>query len=367
MSQEQNPAILVIGAGNGGKGLAADLAVRGYTVRLYNRTFEHIEAMASRGGIEVTLENGKKEFGVLQMVTSEAAEALDGTKLVMVVVPATGHRTIATTCAPYLKANQIIILIPGRTGGALEFQQALKDSGCQADVTIAETETLPFISRSKGPAEVHILRRKNALMLAALPANRTSTVMDILKGIFPQLVSVPNVLYTSLNTMGAIFHPPLVLLNLGRIETEDSEFEFYSEGVTPSIVPVLERLDCERVAVAMALDVQVQSANEWLMKAYATDKNNLYDSLHSSSIYKGVTAPRTAQHRYIFEDVPYSIVPITELGRYLDVDVSCMETMIYLASTIHGTDYRQEGRTLARMGLEGLSLTEIKCLVEKGR
>ena len=49
MSQEQNPAILAIGAGNGGKALAADLAVHGYTVWLYNRTFEHIEAIASQG------------------------------------------------------------------------------------------------------------------------------------------------------------------------------------------------------------------------------------------------------------------------------------------------------------------------------
>ncbi len=315
----------------------------------------------------MTIENGNKEFGVLKKVTSELAEALDGAKLIMVVIPATGHRTIAIACAPYLKDDQIVILLPGRTGGALEFRQTLKELGCKADITIAETETLPFISRSKGPAEVHILRRKNTLMLAALPANRTSAVIDILKGIFPQLVSVPNVLYTSLNTMGAIFHPPIVLLNLGRIETEDSEFEFYSEGVTPSIVPVLERLDCERVAVAMALDIQAQSANEWLMKAYASGKNNLYDSLRGSFIYKGVTAPRTAQHRYIFEDVPYSMVPITELGRYLNVDVSCMETLIYLASTIHSTDYRQEGRTLARMGLEGLTLPELKCLVEQGR
>src|SRR5260370_22505812 len=127
MSQEQNPAILVIGAGNGGKALAADLAVHGYTVRLYNRTFQHIDAIASQGGIEVTLENGNKEFGVLKKVTSELAEALDGAKLIMVVIPATGHRTIATACAPYLKDDQIVILIPGRTGGALEFRQTLKE------------------------------------------------------------------------------------------------------------------------------------------------------------------------------------------------------------------------------------------------
>jgi len=52
--------IAVIGAGHGGKAMAAEMAVRGYTVRLYNRSYEHIEDIAARGGIEVTLEDGEQ-------------------------------------------------------------------------------------------------------------------------------------------------------------------------------------------------------------------------------------------------------------------------------------------------------------------
>lgn len=41
----------VIGAGNGGKAMAAHLALMGFDVTLYNRTPENIAAIQARGGI----------------------------------------------------------------------------------------------------------------------------------------------------------------------------------------------------------------------------------------------------------------------------------------------------------------------------
>jgi opine dehydrogenase len=358
--------IAVIGAGHGGKSMAADLASRGYAVRLYNRSYEHIEAIAQRGGIEVTLEDGRQEFGQLRLVTSDIAAALEGADLVMVVIPASGHRDVALACAPHLRDGQCLVLNPGRTGGALEFRQVLRETGCTADVVIAEAETFLFTSRSNGPAEAHIFRRKNTLPLAALPSTRTHEVLDILQEVYPQFIAAPNVLYTSLNNMGAVFHPALTLLNAGWIEASGGDFEFYIDGVTPSTAHILERLDRERVTVATAMGVRAQSAQEWLARAYSAYGDNLYESIHANPGYKGITAPRTLRHRYIFEDVPYSLVPISELGRRFGVDVVAMEAMIQLACVLHGTDYRHRGRTLARMGLEGLSATEITRLVETG-
>jgi opine dehydrogenase len=222
--------IAVIGAGHGGKSMAADLASRGYAVRLYNRSYEHIEAIAQRGGIEVTLEDGRQEFGQLRLVTSDIAAALEGADLVMVVIPASGHRDVALACAPHLRDGQCLVLNPGRTGGALEFRQVLRETGCTADVVIAEAETFLFTSRSNGPAEAHIFRRKNTLPLAALPSTRTHEVLDILQEVYPQFIAAPNVLYTSLNNMGAVFHPALTLLNAGWIEASGGDFEFYIDG-----------------------------------------------------------------------------------------------------------------------------------------
>ncbi len=182
----QEIVIAVIGAGHGGKAMAAELASRGFPTRLYNRTCQHIETIEERGGIELGLWDGRTVFGKLEMVTSNIAKALAGAKLIMVIVPASGHYDVAMTCVPHLEDGQIIVLNPGRTGGALEFQQVLKRQNCMADVTIAEVETFLFASRSTGPAEAQIFRRKNTVPLAAFPASKTPDVLALMKDIYPQ-------------------------------------------------------------------------------------------------------------------------------------------------------------------------------------
>ncbi len=358
--------IAIIGAGHGGKTMAAELAVRGFPVRLFNRNYEHVREIALRGGIEITLEDGEQFFGQIRLVTSDMGKALDGVPLVMVIVPASGHRDIALAAAPHLQHGQIVVLNPGRTGGALEFRAALREAGCTADVIVAEAETFLFASRSIGPAQAQLFRRKNSVPLAALPASATGRVLDLLNEVYPQFIAAPNVLYTSLNNMGAVFHPALVLLNAGWIEATGGDFEFYVDGVTPSTAHLLERLDRERVTVASALGVRAQTAIDWLARAYSAQGENLFEAMHDNPGYKGIKAPQTLRHRYVFEDVPFSLVPIAELGRRFGVEVWGMEAMIQLACVLHGTDYRHRGRTLERMGLVGLSLTEITRLVETG-
>lgn len=358
--------ITIIGAGHGGKAMAADLAARGYAVRLYNRTYEHVAAIALRGGIEITLEDGEQLFGAIPLVTDDIAQALEGVPLIMVIVPASGHRDVARETAPYLRDGQIVVLNPGRTGGALEFLHTLREAGCTAEVIVAEAETFLFASRSIGPAQAQVFRRKNTVPLSALPATSTQAVLDILREVYPQFIAAPNVLYTSLNNMGAVFHPALMLLNAGWIEATGGGFEFYVDGVTPSTAHMLERLDRERVTIAAALGVRAQSAIEWLARAYSAQGENLYEAIHDNPGYKGINAPKTLRHRYIFEDVPFSLVPMAELGKRFGVEVWGIEAMIQLACVLHGTDYRHRGRTLERMGLVGYSLPEIIRLVETG-
>jgi opine dehydrogenase len=242
--------IAVLGAGHGGRAMAADLAARGYHINLYNRTFEHIETIHARGGIELQLEEEQRVFGELQVVTSRVEEAVAGARLVMIVVPASAHEDMACRCAPHLVDGQIVVLNPGRTGGALEFRRVLSEQGCTADVVIAEAGTLLFASRATGPAEARMFRRKNTVPLATLPATRIDEALDIVQEVYPQFVGAPNVLHTSFNNMGAVFHPVLTLLNAGWIERTQGDFQFYMDGVTPSTAHVLEVIDRERSAYA---------------------------------------------------------------------------------------------------------------------
>ena len=88
----------VVGAGHGGKAIAAHLAIKGFTVNLYNRTFSRIQPIKKMRGIE--LEGEVKGFGKLNVVTSDMEKAIRGVDIIMVVVPANGHISIAQRCAP---------------------------------------------------------------------------------------------------------------------------------------------------------------------------------------------------------------------------------------------------------------------------
>jgi opine dehydrogenase len=365
---EMSRKYTVIGAGHGGKAMAAHLALMGFSVTLYNRTPGHVEIIKKRGGIELDSEEegGPHGFARLAKVTSDMGEALKHAQVIQVVLPSSAHADIAAAAAPHLKDGQIVILHPGRTCGALEFAKVMRDHGCQADVTVAEAETFIYASRSDGPAQARIFRIKEAVPLAALPAIRTQHVLDIICEAYPQFIDGVNVLNTGQNNMGAIFHPALTLLNAGWIEATHGDYQFYIDGVTPSVARVLEVLDRERVTVASSLGIRARTSLEWLKLAYDTEGTDLHEAIHNQPGYYGIKAPPTLNHRYIFEDVPMSLVPIASLGMRYGVSVRAMESIIRLGSIIHRTDYWRRGRTVEKLGLEQWSVHELTCYVQEG-
>ena len=267
----------VVGAGHGGKAMAAHLALMGFRVNLFNRTDEHIEIIRKRGGIELeSMEGGPHGFGELALVTSKIEDAIQGVEVIMVVLPSSAHAEVARAMAPHLKGGQIVVLHPGRTCGALEFVKVMRDNGCRADTTVAEAETFIYASRTDGPAQARIFRIKEAVPLAALPSSRTQCVLDAICDAYPQFIDGVDVLNTGMNNMGAIFHPALTLLNMGWIEATHGEYQFYIDGVTPSVARVLEVLDRERVTVASALGIRARTSLEWLKLAYDTSGVDLH-------------------------------------------------------------------------------------------
>jgi opine dehydrogenase len=347
--------------------MAAHLALKGFEVTLYNRTSDHVAAIKARRGIDLeSFEGGPHGFSELASVTSDMSEALAQAQVVMVVVPSSAHADIARSTAPHLRDGQVVLLHPGRTCGAIEFAKTLHDQSCQADVTLAEAETFIYASRSDGPAQARIFRIKEAVPLAALPATHTAQVLKAIQPAYPQFIDGVNVLHTGLNNMGAIFHPALTLLNAGWIEATHGDYQFYIDGVTPSVARVLEVLDRERVTVASSLGIRARTAKEWLEMAYNSIGEDLHEAIQNQPGYYGIKAPSTLNHRYIFEDVPMSLVPIASLGQRYGVSVRGMDAIIRLACIIHRTDYWRRGRTTEKLGIEQLSVSELTRYVNDG-
>jgi len=354
----------VLGAGHGGLAMAGHLAIMGFDVNLWNRTPERVEHVANRGGIEV--EGEVEGFGTPKVATADIRKAVRGVDVIMVVLPASAHRDVARAMAPVLEDGQVVVLNPGRTGGALEVAHVMKQEGCRADVIVAEAQTLLYVSRHVEPTKAHIFQIKSEVPVAALPAYRTPEVIADLRAAFPQFVAGGNVLQTSFDNIGAVFHPSATILNAARIESTHGDFEYYLEGITPSVARVLERLDEERLAVANALGIRAHRAKDWLYQAYASIGTNLYEAIQSTPGYKGVRAPARVLHRYVTEDVPMSLVPIASLADDLGVPVPTIKSIIHLAGVMLGEDFWKTGRTVERMGLKGLGVKEIRLLAVGG-
>lgn len=357
----KNLRFAVIGAGPGGKAMAAHLATRGYSVHLCNRSREPIERVRQRGAVRA--HGALETVGRMTKVTPDIAQAIEDVEVIIVVVPAHAHVEIAQRCAPHLRAGQVVLLAPGRTFGAIEFRGILRRRGAAADVIVAESQTIPHTCRNINGENVNVLAEKQRVRLAAFPASRTAEVLDCIGEALPVFVPARDVLETGLNNFGAVLHPLPTLLNLGRIENKSTGFKHYYEGITPSLAAILEQLDRERIAVGHRLGTSMLSVRQWLGEVYGSTGDNLYQAIQNTECYRTIAAPDSLEHRYLLEDVPTGLVPFSSLGKAFGIDTPLIDVAIDLACAVCGADFKRAGRTLGNLGLDCMTVGELQAAV----
>ena len=142
-------SVAVIGAGNGGKAAAADLALQGVQVRLFEfpEYRSNIDELAQTRRLTCTgaLE-GEAE---LALVTTDLAAAVDGADVLMVCTQALAHDRIARELAPLVRPEQLVVLNPGSTGGSLIVARVFRELGVQQLPVLSEFSTLTYGCRAQ--------------------------------------------------------------------------------------------------------------------------------------------------------------------------------------------------------------------------
>jgi opine dehydrogenase len=363
--------ITILGASHGGQALAASLALRGCEIHLY----DHPDFKANIDGIlqrqnQIELVDAIAGVGQIALATTDIRAAMAGAEIVLVIVPSFAQRIMLDCAAPYLKDDQIILLLPGNFG-SLEIANALDRAGCRARVKLAETNSLPFACRRNESGQVAVFGVKEFIEIATFPAADTPDVIDILRDYFPvPLVPTRNVLATAFANFNMLVHCPAAVLNAGWIESAHGNFDFYGEGLSESVCRIVERMDEERRRIGAAFGLDLIPFVEWWQRAYPTptQSKRLRDIILASTIHsgRGATAPKHLRERYIAEDVPYLLVPLAALGNLVGVATPITEAIITLASALNETDYQSHGRNLEQMGLAGMSAEQIVNYVNHG-
>jgi opine dehydrogenase len=342
--------IAVLGAGNSGLTMAAHLKLLGEEVRLWNRSEKNIhELMKDR---RVKMRGEVEGQVVLDCVTTDMATAIHKCEWIMVTTPATAHGDIAKRLASLIKPEQRIILHPGRTFGALEFERTLISMGVVELPVILEAITNLYATRKVTENEVQVHGIKQEVRFSALhPENVEEARLALPELLAETFTPVENMLFTSLGNVGMLLHCAPMLFNLGRVESETTSFRYYNEGITPSVADYIEKMNKEVLDLAGQLRIPIDPVDEWMRKTYGLSGRNLYECVQSNEVYRNIIAPKTLKTRYLLEDVPCGLVPIESLGHHFGLPMTHIGLIIDLAGAVLDQDFRESGRTLEQFGI----------------
>ena len=356
--------LAILGGSNGGFATAADLALAGHRVRLWSRSARALGALADDPTIVLAAE-GRAGRARLACATTELAEAIEGAEVVIVPLPATSHDDLATRLAPHVHDRQIILLTPG-TLGSFAMARALARAGASLPYALAETGTLPYLTRKTGPTAVSAPVRAANLPLGVFPASRGKQTTARLAELFPAVRPCVDALDAALTNAGPVIHPPLVLLNAGPID--GGRFDVHAAGTTPSVRRLIDVVDAERVLMRngwgypaphyeLATHYDEARAAEGLYGAGARAK------LLASGLWSEIL---TFEHRYVTEDVAFGLTLFESAGRAAGIETPGVSGLLLVFRALLGPQLSGRGRALEDLGLGDFSRREIRGFLEQG-
>ncbi len=348
--------VSIVGAGHCGCAFAADLLNRGASVLLYAHPQHerNIDAIRQQGHLAST---GAIRGCFSPRLSTSIAEAVQFSRYLVITVPAYGHDAIIAELAKFDLHDHIVLCITGN------FFSLVARRHLNA-LAVIETATSPFASRVVD-GEVKILGIKKILPTASLPIDLPLERRIQLEALFSMpLEWRANVLEIGLMCITGVIHPIPMLMNAGWIESSSGQFYFYREGMSPSVVKVIEQVDTERQQIARRFGLDTRSMLD-LMNAYYGESYESFEAFaRQTSEHNSVrVTPPNLRSRFIDQDVPYVLVPWFELGRKVGVHCPTIEAIIRLASIVRDTDYREVGRNLHSLGMHTPTKDEILIMV----
>lgn len=364
---ERPDSISIVGAGPAGFALAADLQRRGRDVLIYSHPdrLRHVNKIKdSPDGYRHLRVSGPKTepYSAKLGVTCDMAEAVSFASVIILTVPSTGQESIIQELKRFDLRGHIIIAVPGNLFALIA--SAEMQVGC-----ILETNLSPYSCRMSDDGELLILGKKKVVYIAPFtrrkdtPQQVYDTVTDIFSMV--RLNWCTSIIEVCLANVNGVFHPLMMLMNAGRIESTGGDFLLYRDGLTRSVSNAMVAIDKVRMAIAEAFGIgrhgqrRVESAIEISNACYSQGFTCLVDLGRNSPPHNKLKAPDTMDNRNLSEDVPDLLVCWCSLAEKLGIDASPLRAVIVFAQMATGVEYFKSGRNMAKLNLEHVSPDEI--------
>jgi opine dehydrogenase len=294
---------------------------------------------------------GLHQGTVTVQVANNAAQLCRESDVLLVAVPANGHRRVMDALLPWLRDGQVVIVSSMASLSALYlFENALRAK--RRRLTVVSFNTTVLTARRESLGHVRIMMRRSSVSVSALPQTQTTEAVALCAALFGGGFSAQeNALASALSNVNPGAHVPLALFNWTRIERAEAWPQYHY--LTPSVARVIEKLDAERRALAHAFGIEVGSVETHFARSFGTASvrlQDIADELHAER--GGPPGPTSLDTRFLSEDLPYGLVFLEALGRLAGVPMPATRTMVESASLVAGRDFAQDNDLLAPLGLE---------------
>ncbi len=356
----------VVGAGNGGCAVAADMAYRGLDVTLIKTSNamhdDNFEFLMNNGGKMTLIDFGEngcmdpdsvekvEKVGVISCVTRDLS-VVSEMDVVIVYIQTNYHEQLIARMAEYLRDGQILLINPGYFSTAY----VLKYCGDKA-ITVVEAQSSFIDGRIMEPGRFKVGFRNVRNPLGIYPSKNLPLAKEKLDQLGFPFHYMNNVVGAALHNPNMIVHTIGSILAIPMIDAMGDDFCMYHRSFTEHVWNVLEKLDGEK------MDILERMGHERVSYVEACKfRNSLDDTQDAKAVFFGYAAmptrakgPVTVNSRYITEDVPQGLVMLESLGQALDVKTPIATALIEIASAALGVDFRQNGRTPERLGRENI-------------
>jgi opine dehydrogenase len=354
--------VAVLGGGHGAHAMAGDLASRGFSVNMFEMP-EFQDGMRDLFDTRTIHVSGMIQGSFkLNRVTSDIDEAIDGVKYILVVTPAFAHEAYTELLKGKANSDQVVVVYPGAFAGLL-FRTVFDGEDCPV---VAEVNNLPYDTRLTAPSQV-VIYGYNKVNIAFLPADRGADLIDDMRAIHPYDKVYTDVLEAGLSIVNPAVHSGPCLLSVTSIENSAKRsFFLYEHGVTPSSCRLNVRVDDERKAIGRRLGYTLTPIEDFTGLHDGYTWQDLYMRIHGNISLTPIAGPHDIGNRYFTEDAPYGLVPWSSIGKAVGVATPVIDSIVNIYSVVHERDWWKAGRSSDALGLEGLSLEQIKAYVRTG-
>ncbi len=346
--------VAIVGAGPVGRATAAYLAHHGHEAAIWSpsgRSLEDIpEDRLTEEHIALTYEGALAGRASIARIAS-AADLADYPVL-LIALPGHACPAVLSAITDTVHAGQLVIVSGALSLAPLWIRERIAAAGREAPIVVGWATTLGTARRTS-TADVKLNTIRTRFDMAAVPRAAGASALRTCQELFgDRFTLADNVLAVTLTNVNPIAHAAELLPNLTRVDRrEDWPLFHYT---TASAARLCAALDAERLRVAAAFGSKVRSIEEHYRLSYHVDGTDLAaiaEAIHAK--YQGPLGPKTLEHRYVLEDVPFGLVVIEALARCAGVDVANVSGSITLLSSACGRDFRRENPLLTDLAIEG--------------